>query len=114
MRILILDEWLPIPMDSGKRLRSYELLRRMARSHDLTWLSPQPDTPDMADQARQSQQVAFADAAISLAVQMTVAAVGQIAPAGTPEEQAEQLRAAITRIYPECVALVREARQGLQ
>ena len=52
MRILILDEWLPIPMDSGKRLRSYELLRRMARSHDLTWLSPQPDTPDMADQAR--------------------------------------------------------------
>ena len=69
---------------------------------------------DMADQARQSQQVAFADAAISLAVQMTVAAVGQIAPAGTPEEQAEQLRAAITRIYPECVAMVREARQGLQ
>ena len=52
MRILILDEWLPIPMDSGKRLRSYELLRRLAGSHDLTWLSPQPDTPDMADQAR--------------------------------------------------------------
>ena len=68
---------------------------------------------DMADQARQSQQVAFADAAISLAVQMTVAAVGQITPTGTPEEQSDQLRSAITRIYPECVALVREARQGL-
>ena len=61
-----------------------------------------------------AQQVAFADSAISLAVQMTVAAVGQISPAGTAEQQAEQLRAAITRIYPECVALVREARQGLQ
>ncbi len=69
---------------------------------------------DMADQARQQQQVAFADNAISLAVQMTVAAVGRIVPTGSPEEQSEQLRAAIVRIYPECVALVREARQGLK
>ena len=68
---------------------------------------------DMAEQAQRTQQVAFADNAISLAVQMTVAAVGRIAPSGSPEEQAEQLRLAITRIYPECVALVREARQGL-
>jgi hypothetical protein len=68
---------------------------------------------DMAEQARQSQQVAFADAAIQLAVQMTVAAVEQITPTGSPEEQANQLKSAITMIYPECVALVREARQGL-
>ena len=52
MRVMILDEWLPIPMDSGKRLRSYELLRRLAGSHDLTWLSPEPDSPDLADRAR--------------------------------------------------------------
>jgi hypothetical protein len=69
---------------------------------------------DMAEQAQKSQQVAFADNAISLAVQMTVAAVGRITPEGTAEEQSKQLREAITRIYPECVALVREARQGLQ
>jgi hypothetical protein len=69
---------------------------------------------DMAEQAQRSQQVAFADNAISLAVQMTVAAVGRITPEGTVEEQSKQLRDAITRIYPECVALVREARQGLQ
>ena len=69
---------------------------------------------DMAEQAQKSQQVAFADNAISLAVQMTVAAVGRITPEGTAEEQAKQLREAITRIYPECVSLVREARQGLQ
>jgi hypothetical protein len=68
---------------------------------------------DMAEQARQQQTVAFADSAIHLAVQMTVAAVGRLSPEGTPEQQADQLRAAITRIYPECVALVREARQGL-
>jgi hypothetical protein len=52
-----------------------------------------------AEQAQESQSVAFADNAIHLAVQMTTAA---------------QLRAAITVIYPECVALVREARQGLK
>jgi hypothetical protein len=69
---------------------------------------------DMAEQAQKSQQVAFADNAIGLAVQMTVAAVGRITPEGTAEEQSKQLREAITRIYPECVALVREARQGLQ
>jgi len=68
---------------------------------------------DMAAQAQHSQSVAFADNAIHLAVQMTTAAVSRITPAGTPEEQASQLRAAITTIYPECVALVREARQGL-
>jgi hypothetical protein len=69
---------------------------------------------DMAEQARQSQQVAFADNAIQLAVQMTVAAVGQLTPTGSLEEQATQLRDAIAKIYPECVALVREARQGLK
>jgi hypothetical protein len=68
---------------------------------------------DMAEQARQQQSVAFADSAIHLAVQMTVAAIGQMTPTGTPEQQADQLRSAITRIYPECVTLVREARQGL-
>ncbi|MEY4227323.1 MAG: hypothetical protein RL190_2080, partial [Actinomycetota bacterium] len=52
--------------------------------------------------------------AIHLAVQMTTSAVQRITPTGTPEEQAAQLRAAITVIYPECVALVREARQGLK
>ncbi len=67
----------------------------------------------MADQAQKSQQVAFADSAIHLAVQMTVAAVGRIDVTGNAEEQARQLRQAITVIYPECVALVREARQGL-
>ena len=68
---------------------------------------------NFAEQAQKGQQVAFADAAIQLAVQMTVAAVGRITPAGTVEEQARQVRDAITVIYPECVTLVREARQGL-
>lgn len=58
--------------------------------------------------------MAFADNAIQLAVQMTTAAIAQLTPTGPTEDQAAQLRAAITVIYPECVALVREARQGLK
>jgi hypothetical protein len=49
-----------------------------------------------AEQAQESQSVAFADNAIHLAVQMTTAAIAQITPTGSPEEQAAQLRAAIT------------------
>ena len=68
---------------------------------------------NFAEQAQRGQQVAFADNAIALAVQMTTAALGRINPTGTADEQARQLRAALTVIYPECVTLVREARQGL-
>lgn len=38
MRVLVLDEWIPYPLISGKRLRSYHLLSRAAREHDLTYL----------------------------------------------------------------------------
>ena len=69
---------------------------------------------DMADQARQSQQVAFADAAISLAVQMTVAAVGQSRPPARPRSRRSSCARRSRASIPECVALVREARQGLQ
>ena len=64
-------------------------------------------------QAQRGQQVAFADSATALAVQMTTAALARINPSGTADEQARQLRDALTVIYPECVTLVREARQGL-
>jgi glycosyltransferase involved in cell wall biosynthesis len=38
MRILVLDEWIPYPLISGKRLRSYHLLTRAAQNHDITYL----------------------------------------------------------------------------
>jgi alkylation response protein AidB-like acyl-CoA dehydrogenase len=68
---------------------------------------------NFAEQAQKGQQVAFADNAIALAVQMTTAAMARINATGTVEEQARQLREALTIIYPECVTLVREARQGM-
>jgi hypothetical protein len=60
------------------------------------------------------QKLAWADNAIKLAVDLTVAAINRVNIQGTTEEQAEQIRAVIARVFPEAVTLVREARQGLQ
>ena len=38
MKVLVLDEWLPFPPDSGKRTRTWNLLRRLARRHEVTLL----------------------------------------------------------------------------
>ena len=67
----------------------------------------------MAEQAQRSQSVAWADNAINLAVQMTVAAISRLELTGDAEEQARQVRSAIAVLFPETVTLVREARQGL-
>jgi hypothetical protein len=69
---------------------------------------------EFAEQLQGQQRLAWADNAIALAVQMTVAAVNRINVQGTPEEQAQQIRSVIATVFPEAVTLVREARQGLQ
>ena len=69
---------------------------------------------EMAEQMQSSQSLAWADNAIKLAVDLTVAAINRVNIQGTTEEQAEQIRAVIARVFPEAVTLVREARQGLQ
>jgi len=69
---------------------------------------------EMADQMQSSQEVAWADNAIKLAVDMTVASIGRLDLSGTSDEQAMQVRDAIRVVFPEAVTLVREARQGLR
>jgi len=69
---------------------------------------------EMADQMQSSQEVAWADNAIRLAVEMTVASIGRLNLTGGPDEQAMQVRDAIRVVFPEAVTLVREARQGLR
>ena len=69
---------------------------------------------EFAEQAQGQQKLAWADNAIKLAVDMTVAAVQRVNVQGTPEQQAEQIRQVMATVFPEAVALVREARQGLQ
>ena len=69
---------------------------------------------EMAEQMQSSQQVAWADNAIKLAVDMTVASIGRLELTGGSDEQAIQVRDAIRIVFPEAVTLVREARQGLR
>jgi hypothetical protein len=68
---------------------------------------------EMAEQMQSSQKVAWADNAIKLAVDMTVAAIHRLELSGSSDEQAVQVRDAIRIVFPEAVTLVREAREGL-
>ncbi len=67
---------------------------------------------ELAESMQGAQRVAWADNAIKLAVDMTVAAVARMNLQGTVEQQAADLRSAIGLIFPEAVTLVREAREG--
>ena len=69
---------------------------------------------ELADSMQGQQKLAWADNAIQLAVNMTVAAINRVNIQGTPEQQAEQIRKVMAVVFPEAVTLVREARQGLQ
>lgn len=60
-----------------------------------------------------AQRVAWADNAIKLAVEMTVASINRLELEGSSDEQAIQVRDAIRVVFPESVTLVREAREGL-
>ncbi len=68
---------------------------------------------EMMERMQGAQSLAWADNAIKLAVDMTVAAVNRINVQGTAEQQAQQIRAVMAVVFPEAVTLVREARQGL-
>jgi Ethanolamine utilization protein EutJ (predicted chaperonin) len=68
---------------------------------------------EFAEQMQGAQRVAWADNAIKLAVDMTVAAIQRLDLSGAPNDQAAQVRDAIRLLFPEAVTLVREAREGL-
>jgi hypothetical protein len=69
---------------------------------------------EFAEQMSSQQSLAWADNAIKLAVDLTVAAMQRVNIQGTTDEQANQLRSVMATVFPEAVTLVREARQGLR
>ena len=68
---------------------------------------------EFAEQMQGAQRVAWADNAIKLAVDMTVAGLQRMNLQGNADQQAQDLLQAMRLIFPEAVTLVREARQGL-
>lgn len=69
---------------------------------------------ELAEQMQGQQKLAWADNAIKLAVDMTVAAINRVNLQGDADAQAQQIRAVMATVFPEAVTLVREAREGLQ
>ncbi len=67
---------------------------------------------ELAEQMQGAQRVAWADNAIRLAVEMTVAGLARLNLQGNAEQQVDELRGAMSRLFPEAVTLVREAREG--
>jgi hypothetical protein len=66
----------------------------------------------VAEQMQGAQRVAWADNAIKLAVDMTVAGLNRLNLQGNAEQQTQELLAAMRTLFPESVILVREAREG--
>jgi CHASE3 domain sensor protein len=69
---------------------------------------------EFAEQMQGQQRLAWADNAIKLAVDMTVAAINRVNLQGNAEQQAQQVRQVMAVVFPEAVTLVREAREGLR
>jgi hypothetical protein len=67
---------------------------------------------EMAEQMQGAQKVAWADNAIRLAVEMTVAGIQRLNLQGNADQQAQDLLAVMRSVFPEAVILVREAREG--
>ena len=67
---------------------------------------------EFAEQMQGAQKVAWADNAIKLAADLTVAGVNRLNLQGNAEQQAVEIRDAIRMLFPEAVILVREAREG--
>ena len=67
---------------------------------------------EFAEQMQGAQRVAWADNAIKLAVDMTVAAIQRLNLQGNAEQQSQEMLSAMRLIFPEAVILVREAREG--
>ena len=65
-----------------------------------------------AESVQEAQREQFATLTLNTAVELTAAALSQVQPTGTIDEQAIALRDSMRVLFPEAVALVCAARQG--
>jgi len=65
-----------------------------------------------AETVQEAQREQFATLTLNTAVELTGAALSQLEPSGTSDEQVVALRYAMRVLFPEAVALVSAARQG--
>ena len=65
-----------------------------------------------AESVQEAQREQFATLTLNTAVELTAAALQQVAATGSADEQVVALRDAMRVLFPEAVALVSAARQG--
>ena len=65
-----------------------------------------------AESVQEAQREQFATLTLNTAVELTAAALKQVQPSGSIDEQSVALRDAMRVLFPEAVALVSAARQG--
>ena len=58
MRVLVIDEWIPLPLNSGKRIRTFQLLAPHARRHEMVYLC-YADAQAEAAKIRQMEEAGF-------------------------------------------------------
>jgi len=39
MKVIVIDEWIPWPLESGKKIRSYNLISRLSQKHEVIYMS---------------------------------------------------------------------------
>ena len=66
-----------------------------------------------AETVQEAQREQFATLTLNTAVELTSSALSQVQVSGSADEQALALRDAMRVLFPEAVALVSAARQGL-
>jgi len=47
MKVLIIDEWLPWPLESGKKIRTYNLIKCLAKHHEIIYMAYVDTIKDM-------------------------------------------------------------------
>ena len=106
-------------LGGGSAIEPARVLRRLVHmsSEDPFGLFGDPEElrrrmQEFAEQMQGAQKVAWADNAIKLAVEMTVAGITRLNLQGNAEQQAAEVRQAMNLLFPEAVTLVREAREG--
>jgi polysaccharide biosynthesis protein PslH len=68
-RILILDEELPFPLNSGKRIRTYNLLKHLANRHQITYLAHlNPNHEEQKQAELQMQQMGIQCIVVPLSI----------------------------------------------
>ena len=106
-----------LPLRQAAVLSGHVTIRVMSSEDPFSGLFGDPDElrrrmAEFAEQMQGAQKVAWADNAIKLAVDMTVAGLDRLNLQGNAEQQANDLLQAMRVVFPEAVILVREAREG--